>query len=121
MRDVGDQFKLRLVIQAFLSTCIIVLLWVAIFAHMYGLIKISLRPDEWIVFIALLLDQTVPLVGLLFAMAQMNSETENQIKQFNEIRFFMNRLSTDSDIMINGPRLQNKALSRLVRYYKTYE
>lgn len=121
MRDVGDQYKFRLVIQAFISTCIIVALWAAIFAHMYGLLSIELRPDEWIVFVILLLDQTVPFIGLMFAMAFMNSETENQIKQFNEIRFFINRLSTDSDIMISGPKLSNQALNRLVRYYKTYE
>jgi len=118
MKDVGREYKTRLVIQAFVSSAAILVIWALVFANMYELVSITLRPDEWLFLIIALLDQTIPLVKLMFAMASINDETENQIKQFNEIRYFIYRLISDKDIMIddscNQIVIQNKALNKIV-------
>ena len=72
MKDVGSEYKLRLVIQAFVVSSVIFILWGIIFGYMYGFIRMDLRPDEWLVFIIMLLDQTITFVQLMFAMANQN-------------------------------------------------
>ena len=65
----------------------IVASWLMFLAHLIGYFSLSfVEPDEWIVLVVVLLDWSYPFIELLCVGAYMNKETNDQIKQFNEIR-----------------------------------
>jgi hypothetical protein len=100
-KDIGKAYKLRMQIAVAMFGILVMVSWLMFFGHLIGYFPLKfIEPDEWIVLVIVLLDWSYPFIELLCVGAYMNKETGDQIKQFNEIRFFIQRFSTDHDLMV---------------------